>query len=91
MLGDVAALEVVIDVVVAQAEFVLVGLALVLVQQVGGGNLVPQSLRGAQLAEQGATLPLVQPRQRQHVRGAVAELREEPGDVLGGVVGADHQ
>src|SRR5699024_8006029 len=49
---DVASLEVVVDVVVAQPEFVLVGPAHVLVEQVGGGSLLPQLPRGAEVAQQ---------------------------------------
>src|SRR5699024_4309135 len=36
-------------------------------------------------------LPLVQPRQGDDIGGTVAELREEPGDRLGGVIRADDE
>ena len=91
LLGHVAALEVVVDVVVPQAQLVLVGPPLVLVEEVGGGHLVPQLFGRTEVSQQRAPLPLVQARQREDVGGAVAELGEEARDVLGGVVGADHE
>ena len=91
VLGNVAAFEVVVDLVVADAELVLVGAAGLVVQQVGGGDLLPHACRGAELGQQGPVLALVQAEQRQDVRAAVAELGEEARHGLGAVVRADHQ
>ena len=76
--GDIAALEVVVDRVVAQAQFVLVGAAGLAVEEVGRGDLLPDAGRGAQFSEQGTVLALVQSEQRQDIRAAVAVLVKKP-------------
>ncbi len=85
------AFEKVVDVGVGQPEIRLVGLAGGVVEQIRRRGLEVEALGRIQILEQGAALAFGEARQRKHVCAAVAELREEPGDRFGGVVGADHE
>ncbi|VXC28171.1 hypothetical protein ARTHRO9V_230066 [Arthrobacter sp. 9V] len=89
--GDVAALKVIVNLVVRNAELVLVGAAGLVVQEVSGRNLLPEAGGGAQLGQDCAVLALVQAEQRKDIRTAVAVLGEEASDGLGAMIGTDHQ
>ncbi len=58
--GDLAALQVVVDLVVGDAELRLVKLSWAVVQQIGGGSLGVEPLLRAQVLQDLPDLPLVQ-------------------------------
>ena len=84
-------LEKIVDVAVGELEVGLVGLAGILVEQVGGGELEVEALGGSEVLEQRPTLALAQAGERQHVGSAIAELGKESGDGFRRVVGADDE
>src|SRR5690606_12333354 len=90
-LVDLATLKVVVDLLVAEAELGLVGLAGLLVEQVGRGRLLVEPPRRLEVDEERAALTLRQPAERKHIRSPVAELGEEARDRLGRMVGAHHE
>lgn len=85
------ALQVVVDVLVADSQIRFVGLPRIVVEKVCGGLLLIQALRRTELDHHGLALPLREPGQRHDIRRAVAELREKPGDRLRGMVRADDE
>ncbi len=84
-------LQVVVDLRVGDAEFVLIGAPGDTVEQVGCRRLSPQPFGCAQNPQKQLILPLIQSRERQYIRPSVAELREETGHGFRRVVGSDDQ
>ena len=76
-LVDFLTLQVVVNLRVCQAQLILIGTAGHAVQQVSSRRLSPQTLRRTQNTQQQLVLTLIQTSQRQQVRAAVTELREE--------------
>ena len=90
-LVDFHTLQVVINLRVRQTQLILIGTAGHAVQQVSRRRLSPQTLRRTQNTQQQLVLALIQAVQRQQVRAAVTELREETRNGLRRMVGAHHQ
>ena len=85
------AFEVIVDVLVGHAECFLVGQRRAVLFQVGGGDFLPETRVGAELAEESCALAFVEAGEGGEVGGAIAELGEETGDVFRRVVSADDQ
>ncbi|CCB72486.1 protein of unknown function (plasmid) [Streptantibioticus cattleyicolor NRRL 8057 = DSM 46488] len=90
-LGDRLAFQEVVDVVVGDAERVLVGPPRVQRLQVRGRGLPHQLGRGAEGFGHRPYPPLGETGERHHVGRAITELGEEPGDRLRRVIRAHHQ
>ena len=84
-------LQVVVDLRVGDAKFVLIGAPGDTVEQVGCRRFSPQPLGCAQNPQKQLILPLIQPGKGQYICPTVAELREETGHGFRRVVGADDQ
>ncbi|KGS79749.1 hypothetical protein X947_4300 [Burkholderia pseudomallei MSHR7334] len=84
------AFEKIVDLLVRDAVRVLVGPLRTQRFEIGGRRFQHERLVGAQHARECAHAAFREARERQHVRAAVAELREEAHHRFRRVIGADH-